>query len=107
ARTETEELDDLVRQLLLAFDREVALEERVVHLDVAQLCDEGDEPGLHLSEDLSYLGSGGVRLEVVEQDVVRLLHLLETCDAASPDGLRDGRIPPAASSSVGPRTATG
>ena len=54
-RAEAEELDDFVRDSLLAVDREASDQERVVHFGVAELGDQRHELGLELVEDLARL----------------------------------------------------
>src|SRR6185437_13200775 len=66
----------------LTVDGEVPGHERVVDLDVAELCNQRDKLRLELGEDLAYLRSRRVWLEVVEQDVVRLLDAVEAVDIA-------------------------
>ena len=68
-----EEVDHLVRHRLLALDGEVAGEERVVDLAVAELRDERDERRLELREHCAHLGRLRLRLVVVEQNVVALV----------------------------------
>src|SRR6185312_15025592 len=82
-RAEAELGDDLLRDSLLTVDGEVSGHEGVVDLDVAELCDQRNELRLELGEDLAHLYSRRVRLEVVEQDVVRLLDAVEAVDVAA------------------------
>ena len=81
--TEAELGDDLLRDSFLTVDGKVPGHERVVDLDVAELCDQRNELRLELGEDLAHLCSRRVRLEVVEQDVVRLLDAVEAVDVAA------------------------
>ncbi len=71
------------RQRDLRVDRVLGLEERVVDVALAQLRDQGDELRLDLVEDAPHLGGLHLRLEVVEQDVVRLVPRLEAVDVAA------------------------
>ncbi len=68
-----EHVDDLAVERHLRVEREVAEEERVVDLAVALLGDERHELRLDLVEDARDLGRLHLGLEVVEQDVVRLV----------------------------------
>ena len=83
-RAKAEELDHLLRHPLLALDGEVSDQERVVHFGVTELGDQRYELGLELVEDLAHFGGARVRLEVVEQDVVRLVDSLVALDVAPP-----------------------
>ena len=79
-----EHVDDLPVERNLLVEREVAGEERLVDLAAALLGDQRHELGLHLGEDPRDLGRLHLRLEVVEQDVVRLVRLrLEAFDVAA------------------------
>ena len=105
-----EHVDDLVVERDLLVEREVAGEERVVDLAAAQLRDQRHELGLDLGEDARHLGRLHLRLEVVEQDVVRLVRRLEALDvaAAQLDVALEQRAGTARSpTSPSPRTQTG
>jgi hypothetical protein len=80
ARAAAEHVYDLPVERDLLVDREVAAQERVVDLAVAQLGDERHELGLDLREDLRHAGRLHLRLEVVEEDVVWLVLLVEAVD---------------------------
>src|SRR5258706_13962677 len=84
ARAMAEHVDDLVVERNLLVDREVVYEERIVDFPVAKISDEADELGLDLVEDACDLGGLHLRLEVVEQDVIRLVLLLEALDVTMP-----------------------
>src|SRR5581483_6710128 len=81
-RAVAEEVDDLVVERDLLVDVEVAGEERVVDVAVAEVGDQLDELGLDLREDARHLGGLHLRLEVVEQDVVGLCLRAEALDVA-------------------------
>ena len=81
-RAHAEQLDDAVVERFLFLSRKVAVHERLIHVVVAELDDQRGELGLQLVEDLSYFGRRGLRLEVVEQDVVRLVDVVEALDVA-------------------------
>ena len=83
-RAKGEELDHLLRNLLLALDGEVSDQERLVHFGVTELGDQRYELGLELVEDLPHFGRARIRLEVVEQDVVRLVDSVVALDVAAP-----------------------
>src|SRR5439155_17328027 len=83
-RPEAEQLHDLFRQPFLALDRAASAQKGVVDFALTKLRDQRDELGLELVEDLPYLRGRRVRLEVVEQDVVRLRHTVEARDIAPP-----------------------
>ena len=78
-----EEVEDLVVERDLAVEREVAAQERVVCVAVAQLRDQRDELVLDLLEDACDVGRLHLRLEVVQEDVVRLVLGLEALDVAA------------------------
>ena len=67
-----EQVRDLIRERALALGREVSLEERRVHVPLAQLGNQLDERRLQLTEQLPHLRGRRLRLVVVEQDVVPL-----------------------------------
>ena len=83
ARAVAEHVDDLVTELDLLVDREVAGEEGVVDLAPVKGRDQIDELGLDLVEDARDLGGLHLRLEVVEEDVVGLVTALEAVDVAA------------------------
>ena len=70
--TVSEQVDHFVRERALPLGREVAVQERVVQLSLAQLGDQRHERRLELLEQRPHLGGRGLGLEVVEQDVVAL-----------------------------------
>jgi hypothetical protein len=78
-----EEVDDLVVERDLAVEWEVAAQERVVCVAIAQLRDQRDELVLDLLEDACDVGRLHLRLEVVQEDVVGLVLGLEALDVAS------------------------
>src|SRR3954471_10265515 len=84
-RAVPEEIDDLVVERDLLVDWEPTPEERVVDLAVAKIGDELHELGLDLREDARHLGRLHLRLEVVEEDVVRLIRLFEAVDVPLPE----------------------
>ena len=63
-----------------AIDGKVAREKRVVDVAIAELRDQRHELLADLGEDARHLGRPHLRLEVVEQDVVRLVARLEARD---------------------------
>src|SRR5579862_1452944 len=75
-----EKVDDLVVERDLLVEVEIAGEERVIDLAFAQLGDQVDELRLELFEDPRDLGGLHLRLEVVEEHVVRLLLRAEALD---------------------------
>src|SRR5579863_5811577 len=78
-----EEIDHLVVERYLPVEREVPVQERVVRVALAELRDERDELVLDLLEDACDVGRLHLRLEVVQEDVVRLVLRLEACDVAA------------------------
>jgi hypothetical protein len=70
--THSEQLDDALVEPLLPI-REIPVEERVVDVVRAQLRDQRDQLGLELVEDRTDFGRRRLRLEVVEEDVIRLV----------------------------------
>ncbi len=80
---EAEALDDLERVLVLCVDGPGAGQEGVVAVDRAVLGDQRHELGFELVEDAPHLRRLHPRLVVVEQDVVRLVVVLEALDVAA------------------------
>src|SRR2546429_9708764 len=62
-----EEVDDLVREHALAIGWKVSVEERVVHIPLAQLGDQLDERRLQLPEQRPHLGGRPLRLPSLRQ----------------------------------------
>ena len=79
-----EQVDDLVVERDLLVEVEVAGEERVVDVAIAKVGDQLHELGLDLGEDARHLRRLHLRLEVVEQHVVRLVLRAEALDIAVP-----------------------
>ena len=79
-RPHPEQLDDALVERFLLLGWKVAAQERVVDVVVPQLGDQRDDPRLQLLEDVAHLRRRRLRLEVVEQDVVRLLDVVEAVD---------------------------
>ena len=81
--TVPEQVDDLLAERDLLLDREVPGEERVVDLALPQLGDQRNQLRLDLGEDPRHVRRLRLRLEVVEQDVVRLVGRVEAGDVAA------------------------